>query len=196
MKTILFSLLGLLVLVIVSILIYKEYLKRKMLKLASKKYITFKPLIEKLNDNESISEEEVLTMSRNPSLRLAVFHIMQEHNKAHLFPEEYMSCEKGAESFLVSWLEFPTELGIAPDLIEFLVKVTMQEKEVMDYYVFKFTVKQPHWAPQDWMLGLCGPYYIHSLPYDVPSRIYSRFKTLGSVTPESEVQWVHDNINK
>ncbi|HTE34186.1 MAG TPA: hypothetical protein VK666_27590 [Chryseolinea sp.] len=177
-------------------ILYKEYIKRKMLKSALEKLLVVKPLIEKLRDNEDVTSHEILAMSENPSLRLAIYRLMEAHNKMHLFPETYLTREKGAESFLVNWLEFPTELGTTPDYIEFLMMITLTEQEALDYYVFKFTVNPPHWAAREWLLGTCGPYRKHSLPYDIPSRIFSRFNALDSISPLHEVEWVHANINK
>jgi hypothetical protein len=45
------------------------------------------------------------------------------------------------------------------------------------------------------MIGVCGPYGKESLPYDIPKRVFSRFYVLGTVSPESEVLWVHNHIS-
>jgi hypothetical protein len=113
-----------------------------------------------------------------------------------MFPSEYFTHEKGAESFLVTWLEYPTELGRAPDEIEVLTKVMLDEGD-LQYYVFKFRTREPRWAAAlDWMMGVVGPYTERSMPYEVPKRVFSRFNKVGSVSPELEVRWVHDNINQ
>ena len=106
---------------------------------------------------------------------------------------EYLTHEKGAESALVNWLEFPTELGIPPSEIELLEKISFDE-DALDYYVFKYRTQPPHWAAK-WMMGVSGPYSKESMPYDVPLRVFSRFSEVGTVHPNHEVQWVHENIN-
>lgn len=196
MEFILFGILVLLLSAGVLLVLRDLYVKRKLRKLLAKKYNAVKPLMKRISANENVNREEIRTMASDPSLRLAVFWILHAYGKVDLFPEEYFTHEKGAESFLVNWLEFPTELGAAPDNIEFLTKVTLNDKEPFDYYVFKFNVRAPQWSTEEWMIGTCGPYGQQTLPYAVPPRVFSRFNPLGSITPESEVQWVHENVSK
>lgn len=185
------------VLFAVVILIARDYyVSRKLKKLVVEKYSVVRPLIRKFQAKEKVTPDEIRRMSKNPSLRYAIFKILEVHNKADLFPDEYYTCEKGAESFLVNWLEFPTELGFAPDQIEFETKISLTEEEAFHYYVFKFKVDKPHWPTKDWMIGVCGPYEEKSLPYDMPARTFSRFNVVGSVTFESEVSWVHNNVSQ
>jgi hypothetical protein len=196
MKYILIGIFSLILLAGILLLFKDYYVKRKLRKLIAKKYIAVKPLLKKFSAKEPVSRHEVLEMSKDPSLRLAVFWILNAYSKIELFPDEYLTCEKGAESFMVSWLEFPTELGAAPDNIELVTKVTIKDTETLDYYVFKFNVDPPHWAADEWMIGICGPYTKQTLPYALPARVFSRFNLYTSVTPESETQWVHENISK
>ena len=95
------------------------------------------------------------------------FQLLKEHGKTALFPNEYLSIERSAESNLANWLEFPTELNSCPDEIEHLVKVTIgKDSKECHYHVFKFRVYEPHWAAsKGWMLGVTGPYYSNSLHY-------------------------------
>src|SRR5687767_7356447 len=138
METIVVSVLVLILFAIVILIARDYYVRRKLKKLVVEKYSVVKPLIKKFQAKEKVTRDEIGMMSKDPSLRYAIFKILEAHNKADLFPDEYYSCEKGAESFLVNWLEFPTELGFAPDQIEFETKVTLQEEEAFQYYVFKF----------------------------------------------------------
>lgn len=109
-------------------------------------------------------------------------------------PGFFYTEEKGAESYLVNWLEFPTELGRAPDEILFQEIVTLELQIRIHYYVFKFRTATPLWAKKlGWMLGVCGPYDSHSTPFDRPGRIFSRFNPIDLISPEAEVSWVHEN---
>jgi hypothetical protein len=45
------------------------------------------------------------------------------------------------------------------------------------------------------MIGVCGPYDKMSLPFDSPSRVFSRFNQVEMIKPQAEVNWVHENIN-
>ncbi len=179
-------------------MLYRDsYIKRKIRKQVTLRYSIVEPLIKKLDSKENITKLEVLTMVKDPALRHGVFRVLEAYSRNDLFPEEYYTREKGAEGFLVNWLEFPTELGIPPDEIEFLSMVSIAESESIDYYVFKYKTKVPHTLGKlDWMIGVSGPYYSNSLPYDVPHRVFSRFNTIDTISPEHEVQWVHDNIQK
>jgi hypothetical protein len=187
-----------LILLVGMLLLYKDYyIKRKFRKVLSTKYRAIEPLIKKIASAEIVSAAEILTLSKDASLRYVLFRTLHVYNRQNLFPDEYFTYEKGAESFLVNWLEFPTELGSAPDEIELITKITLTEDEAMDYYVFKFRTNPPHWAAQyDWMMGVCGPYKKESTPYDIPLRIFSRFKVAHGESPEREAQWVHENISK
>jgi len=184
-----------LLLIIGLILLYAAFLKRHVTVLASAKQAALDPLIRKLEANEVISNDELVELCEEPSLRPAIFYMLKFHNRENLFPSHYLTFEMGAASYLVSWLEFPTELGEKPNDIEFLEKVILMELEVIDYYVFKFMAPPSPKLPREWMIGACGPYGANSAPYDIPSRVYSRYKVLGTITPESEAQWIHANIN-
>lgn len=194
METIFISVLVVISLAGVLLLLRDYYVRRKSWKLVEKKFSVVEPLIGKFKSKETVTRTEIMGLSKDPSLRNVVFRILEANDKMDLFPDEYYTLEKGAESFLVNWLEFPTELGKAPDVIEFLTKVTLIEIEWLDYYVFKFRSSTPRWAARDWMIGTCGPYRKESKPYDIPLRVFSRFNTVDSVSPENEVRWVHDNI--
>lgn len=187
-----------LILLVGGILLYKDYyVNRRLRKLAAQKYKRFEPLIKKLDAREAITKSEILLMAEDPSLRHAVFGMLHEYGLGDLFPSEYFTLEKGAESFLVNWLEFPTELGVAPNEIALFTKVTLEENEPLDYYVFKYRTQAPHWAAEyDWMMGVSGPYRKESKPYDVPTRVFSRFNPLDMIPAETEVKWVHTNIGQ
>lgn len=197
MKTILFGAVMLILLVGV-LLIYNDYnVKRRLRKLAKQKYKIVEPFIDKLKAHEIPEENEVNALAKNPSFRHSLFRILDAYGRKDLFPVEYYTHEKAAESFLVSWLEFPTELGNPPQQIELLKKVSLIEEESLDYYVFKFRTTVPLWAARlNWMLGVSGPYGQATMPYDVPLRVFSRFNVLDSISPENEAQWVHENIGR
>lgn len=187
-----------LVILLGSILLFRDsYVKRKIQKLAAHRYQIVTPLIQKLNAQDAISKHEVLTMVQDPALRHGVFHVLAAYSRSDLFPTEFFTHEKGAEGLLVNWLEFPTELGNSPDEIEFITKITVQDAEPLDYYVFKYKTKLPHtrWQHQ-WMMGVSGPYAKNSKPYDAVLRVFSRFNTVDDTSPLIEVEWVHNNINQ
>lgn len=191
---------GIIVIAILTglVLLYRYYfVRRSLLKLVAIKHTAIRPLFLRLANKEEIKEDEILLMVRDPSLRLAVYQVLRAYQREDLFPASYLTRQKGAESFLVSWLEFPTELGVSPSEILFDSLVTIQEKKALDYYTFKFRILPPHWAAQcDWMWGVSGPYTDESKPFDSPTRVYSRFNQVSSITAGDEVTWVHAHIGK
>jgi hypothetical protein len=110
-----------------------------------------------------------------------------------------LTIEKGAESNLANWLEFPTELDACPDEIEHVERVTIpfDKENNVHFHVFKFRINEPHWAAKDgWMLGVTGPYFDDSEAYDHPAATFSRFRKVEAVSPEEEANWVYNNIAK
>lgn len=196
MKTILLGIL-LFTFLIVAILFFNDYfVKQKFRNFIAKKYKAIQGIKHQLESKEIIDAIEILNLVKQPGLRHAVYQMLQAYDMSALFPADYFTHEKGAESFLVTWLEYPTELGRAPDEIELLTKITLEENG-LDYYVFKYRTIKPKWAAKlNWMMGVTGPYSTNSSPYDVPKRIFSRFNTVNSVSPKNEVTWVHQNINQ
>jgi len=170
-------------------------LKRKFRRFIEKKYQEVYPLKEKLDANVVIIDNDILNLIIQPGYRQAVYQLLSNYKREDMFPKEYFTQEKAAESFLVTWLEYPTELGRAPDQIELLTKVLLDENLV--YYVFKFRSNKPQWAARfHWMTGVVGPYAEGSMPYAIPKRVFSRFNTVDAISPEREVRWVHENINQ
>lgn len=177
-------------------LLYRDYyVKRRIKRNAAHKYMVIEPLMRNLAEGKRIDNNDVMLLANDPSLRLAVYKILEAYNKLDLFPTQFFTQEKGAESFLVSWLEFPTELGAPPDEIRMLTKVSV-DNGASDYYVFEYRTSAVVYAGFNWMLGVCGPYNEETRPFDMPPRIFSRFNTLDNSSPEREVQWVHEHIKQ
>jgi hypothetical protein len=195
MKTILLGILVLTILTVIIVFVNDYLLKRKFRRFIEKKYQEVYPLKEKLDANVVIIDNDILNLMIQPGYRQAVYQLLSNYKREDMFPKEYFTQEKAAESFLVTWLEYPTELGRAPDQIELLTKVLLDENLV--YYVFKFRSNKPQWAARfHWMTGVVGPYAEGSMPYAIPKRVFSRFNTVDAISPEREVRWVHENINQ
>jgi hypothetical protein len=180
-----------------GIFLYRDYyMKRKVRKLSDQKYRIVAPIVQRISSGEVIPESEMLHLVRDPSSRHTLITALVACRRPDLFPASYMTFEKGAESSLVNWLEFPTELGVPPDEIEFVEKVSLGENGDLDYYVFRYRMMRRHWAKRiGWMVGVSGPYNRESNPYDIPRQVFSRFRTIESTSAQSEVSWVHENVN-
>jgi len=192
---------GLLVLAIAIFVIYRLItVKRQNRKLNEQRFDRISPLYDKLQSGQSITAEEVLPYAQNLLTRESTFHLLSDHDQTSLFPTEYNTLIKGAESNLANWLEFPTELDACPDEIAHIKRVTFDfdgQNNFVHYEVFKYRVNEPHWAAEDgWILGVVGPYFDDSNPYDPPHATFSRVSsTIDKVTPDEEAKWVHENIS-
>lgn len=126
-----------------------------------------------------------------------LFIELEKREKLYLMPDEYQTQAALAESDLVSWLTFGTELGCAPDEIELMqvFSVPVQEfEETLEYYLFRFRTFSPHWAAKDgWMAGLSGP-FIQGEPPRAHSygETFSTFDGWDSKTPEEHLGNIQD----
>ncbi|MCF6308243.1 MAG: hypothetical protein L3J09_09825 [Flavobacteriaceae bacterium] len=184
--------------IIVLFIIYRYFaFKKESAQTYKLRFERIKPLQKKLGNGEEIKKEEVLEYAKDNKTRELTYQILYEHNKTELFPKEYLTIESGAESKLVNWLEFPTELDKTPDDIKHIEKVKIEfDGNNVFYHVFKYMTNKPHWAAENgWMLGVVGPYFDDSKPYDFPAATFSRCSSkVGEIEPKDEVKWVHENI--
>lgn len=158
-------------------------------------------LFNKLENRQTITAADIYDYAKNIVTRQTTFQLLKKWGLTDLFPKEFYTMEKAAESNLANWLEFPTELGTCPDEINYLKKVAIDPGDQTNffcYYVFKFRVNHPHWfADKGWALGVVGPYFANSQPYDHPRSTFSRFHNNvdTNLAAEEEAHWVHQNIS-
>lgn len=164
-------------------------------RIVAERQAVLRPLIRKLALHETISESEVSAMASQAPLRYATYATLQAYNRTELFPQELLNLERCAEGFLVTWLEFPTELGEVPHEIELFTTIALDGILNLTYYVFQYRMRNDHWAARySWMFGVVGPYGPLSKPYDLPAKIFSRFNAISTTTAQDEARWVHENI--
>ena len=159
-----------------------------------------KPLYEKIESGQTITDDFILPFAQNILARRDCFQLLNTSNRADLFPQEYFTFIKAAESDLANWLEFPTELGACPDEIEHLKRVTIDfdgQNNFVHYEVFRYRTYEPHWpAKVGWILGVVGPYFDDSSPYDNANSTFSRIGSMDNgITQDDEAKWVHKNIS-
>jgi len=197
MKTILVGIFALITAAGIILMGWYYYLRWRFRKVVAIKYHSIAPLIKKLKDHEPILKAEVEIIVRNGTLRHATYRVLEAYGRMELFPADFLTIEKGAESFLITWLEFPTELGEAPHEVELSTTIALDGILSLTYYVFKYRMLNNHWAERyNWMFGVVGPYNPVSKPYDIPARIFSRFNPTDTTTAEEEARWVHQNVQK
>lgn len=191
-------LIGLVLIALIWLLYRTLFVKRKSREKAEQKLKAFDGLLRKLRKNEAIEQSDVMSLAKNPSTRHALFGILQGFDRTDLFPPAYFTLEKSAESFVVNWLEFPTELNAPPDQIELFTDITLNDgNETYEYMVFKYKKSPPPKSfPNEWVLAVAGPFGPESRPYELPLRVFSRFNEVGTVSAMDEVRWVHEHINR
>jgi len=192
---------GLVILAVAIFAIYRIVkVKKQNRKLNQLRFDRIGPLHDKLENGTALTTKDILPYATNLLTREATYRLLSDHGKTELFPKEYYSIIKAAESNLANWLEFPTELDACPDEIEHIKRVTFDfdgQNHFVHYEVFKYRVDEPHWAAKDgWCLGVVGPYFDDSDPYDFPKSTFSRIgSTIDRVSPDDEAKWVHKNIS-
>jgi hypothetical protein len=156
----------------------------------------FEDAFHKLNSGGTLPTTTIDSFAQRLDTRADFYDLLSKFDRQDLFPKEYQTFEKAAESRLTIWLEYPTELDTVPSKIELLKKVEFLENDTTyTYYVFQFKTDEPHWAAKDgWMVGVVGPYFKNSNAYDWAKGIFSKFSKISETTPEKEVAWVHKNV--
>jgi len=113
-----------------------------------------------------VAPRHIFQVAASPEMRNWLYDRLVELGKESLYPIALKTQEAFAESNLVQWLAYPTELGAAPDEIQLMDVVNIGSPErPMDYYVYRFRTFPPHWAAdKDWMAGLAGPFSRREAP--------------------------------
>lgn len=96
-----------------------------------------------------------------PESRNRLFDFLERSERKSLFPTKYRKQRYLAESDMVRWLTFGTELDTVPDEIELMKVIETNDEEDgwMDYYLFRFRTFEPHWsAKKGWQAGISGPF--------------------------------------
>ncbi len=62
------------------------------------RFIQIKPLYDKLDREEYITENEIILYAKNLSTREILYELLINYNRAELFPKEFYTLEKSAEA--------------------------------------------------------------------------------------------------
>jgi len=193
---------GIIVLAMVMFIIYRSItVKKQNIAINRKRFERIKPLYDQLENGDNLTQQDVYKYAKDKKTRDAAYQLLKDYNKSDVFPSEFYTIISAAESSLTNWLEFPTELDAVPDEIEHVKRVTIdfggqhEQKTFFHYEVFKFRINETHWAAKNgWMLGVVGPYFDDSNPYD-HTGAFSRLSSRSETTlPEEEAKWIHENI--
>ncbi len=99
--------------------------------------ITFYAVKTLILAGKEISADIIVSLAHNLEYAKLTYELLSDEQRKTYFPTECSSPEYLAKSDMVRWLMYPTELGKAPDDIEFIGKITYLFKKDK-YYVFKY----------------------------------------------------------
>ena len=149
------------------------------------------PVGEKLAAGEDPTSQEIESLAKNPAARPFLYEMLKHFERLELFPEEYRSETAQAEAKLVYWMMHPNELQDAPEETE-LAETVARNIDGQDcrFHVFRYKMPAGHWAGNDWLLGLSGPYIDNDPPYSGIAGAFSRCGDKhGEVQPAELVDW-------
>lgn len=155
------------------------------------------PIIEAVDHPESLNEDHLESFAEDRATRWTLYQILRQNDLTDRFPAEYCNIEKAAESKLAEWLESPNELGAIPDEMELVETVEIASGGRSHiYYAFRFRMNDGHWAAANgWMLGVVGPYFEDSEPYDWSDVSFSRLNVdSDEATAAEEASWCHKHF--
>jgi hypothetical protein len=156
-------------------------------------------LLSCLRQNLSYDNSEIVKIAEAPEVRNALYDHLKISGKLELFPKQFANQKYFAESDMVNWLVYPTELGRSPDEIVLAKKVSIEYSDaIVDYYVFKFRTLPPHWAADNgWTAGVAGGYIRSEEPTtQSQGSTFSSFEAFDSKTPEKHVEAITGLIQK
>ncbi|KAA3646433.1 MAG: hypothetical protein DWQ07_09470 [Chloroflexi bacterium] len=158
-------------------------------------------IISRLRKGKKVDVSELTPIAAYSETRMWLYKMLLSLDKVALYPLEYFSQEAFAESEMVDWLSFGTELGKVPDEIElmkvFELDVGTTAGKIL-YYLYRFRTFPPHWAAKDgWMAGVSGPFIKSDEPSpDSYGETFSTFKAWQSLTPEEHLRDIQEILNR
>jgi hypothetical protein len=158
-------------------------------------------VVSLLRLGKQVEPRYVFEVAANADMRNWLHDRLEELGRLDLFPPALRTQEALAESNMVSWLTYPTELGREPDEIE-LMKVESFDSGrpdgVLDYYIFRFRTYPPHWAAKNgWMAGVAGPFLRKEAPTTHSyGDTFSKFEPWDSKTPEEHIEGILELVQE
>jgi hypothetical protein len=159
--------------------------------------LVFFALSSLLEYESKIPREAVALVAANPEMRNNLYDKLADEELTDLIPARYRTQAALAESNLVGWLVFPTELARVPDQIELkkVVSIDVGEPDgTVEYYLYRFRTLPPHWAAKDgWMAGVAGPFLRKEEPTtEAQGDTFSDFERWDARTPAEHVEAVQE----
>ncbi len=147
-----------------------------------------------------IDSESCERIAADSECRKWFYDNLVELDKASMFPEKYRTQEAFAESDMINWLLFPTELGRLPDSIELMriVEVDSRSEDgVVEFYLFRFKSEHEDWKENGWMAGVSGYFPKKEKPSTSGyGYTFSSFEKWDSRSPDEHIQEIRDLIEE
>jgi hypothetical protein len=154
-----------------------------------------RPVVSALDAGETPAAADLERFAADRATRKVLHEELEERGRLDLFPAGFLTQESMAEADMCAWLNHPNELAAIPDEIELMEVVPSPGDAGGRYYLFRYRVREPHWAAKDgWMAGVAGPYPAGGPVARTARGTFSRFEAYDSRTPAEHVRAVHDLI--
>ncbi len=140
-----------------------------------------------LHCGRAIPMEAAVRVANDLAYAALLHHSLEIHGKADLFPAELNDPVYLAKSDLVHWLLYPTELGEAPDEIEYIGQTKASGEQ---FYLFRFRSDSDNLeesAKGQWLLGWSGS----------EGSTFSEFRLYADYeqeTPEKTVKYIRKKV--
>jgi hypothetical protein len=158
------------------------------------KKVKFYTIISLLRHSQEVGDKHFISVASSSETRLLFYNKLEELGETSRFPEKYYNQEAFAESDMVNWLVYPTELARVPDDIE-LMKIATIDKYA--FYLFRFRSLNDSWKDSGWMAGISGPYLIDDKPNaKSPGYTFSKFEKWDSKTPDEHIEDIIGTMNE
>jgi len=137
-----------------------------------------------LRQGQNVPATALESVAASAEMRNWLHFALTSLGRAELFPPRFATHEAFAQSNMVSWLTFPTELARTPQEIE-LMATFPGPTDDQRYYLFRFRAHEH----DEWMAGLSGPFSIRSIPAPEEGKAtWSSFTAWDTNTPREHFE--------
>ena len=127
----------------------------------------------KLVNKKNISQNEIEKLIQNRKEIERVVSIFENNGGNDLLKNMQITQEEIALSNMISWLEYPTELGKEPD--EIILAGTFENDDGV-VYVYKF--RSDVFPDRGYMIGISGAYAKNTITAKTSGNTFSKFETI------------------
>ncbi|MCW3071131.1 MAG: hypothetical protein JWO44_1021 [Bacteroidetes bacterium] len=154
-----------------------------------------------IRQDQKLDDEVINSIAADAESRNWFYDNLVSQGKEELFPSNYKTQEAFAESNMVNWLIYPTELGRAPDAIELMKVVETESNDpaegVVEFYLYRFKSDHPDWQKDGWMAGVAGYFLKKDKPStNVYGYTFSTFEKWDDKTPDEHVAEIRELLKE